>query len=339
MKWLIGICVFLALMMTTSANAQVVVNFDDLVDGSSLHYLPVGYAGLDWDPLWFWWSWEQWPYTPSSPDTRIATHNYGGWIGFPDAVVFNGAYFSGMDDELTFDAVVNFELYLGATLVSTSASLDVSEVATWLASGYSGLVDTVVVICNEYNFFAMDDFTYTPYFDIDKTLDVVDDDDGDGRIEVGELVTFTMTINVTNISGSDMTDVVVTDGIGGDLTLLQVNDEVVPDPPETKKKKDNSVDLGGTAAGVSVAWSGKTQKAHLTWNVGDLADGASDSLTIIVATDINPGQTPKDEPVHEFTSAEEDHELNTAEASGMIDDTEVYGISNTILIDIVEPVE
>ena len=93
MKWLIGICLLLAMMMTTSVNAQVVIDFEDLVGGNSSTYLPVGYAGLDWDPLWFHWEFEQPPYTPSSGTQRIATHNYGGYIGFPDAVVFNGAYF------------------------------------------------------------------------------------------------------------------------------------------------------------------------------------------------------------------------------------------------------
>jgi uncharacterized repeat protein (TIGR01451 family) len=191
------------------------------------------------------------------------------------------------------------------------------------------------------DFFSADDLQFNKSLEIVKTLEEedIDDEDGDGLIEVGELVTFTMTINVTNVSGSEMTDVVVTDGIGGDLTLVSVEGVSVGPGPGTKKKKDNEVTLAAPADDVTVSWSGKTQKAHLTWSVGTLGIGASDSLTIVVATDINPGQTPKDDPVQEFTSAEEDHELNTACATGMLGDAEVYSVSNTILIDIVEPVE
>jgi hypothetical protein len=186
------------------------------------------------------------------------------------------------------------------------------------------------------DYFAADDLQFDSALEVEKTLDDVNDADGDGIVEVGEPVIFTMTVTVTNVSGGTINDVKIIDGIGGDLTLIRVDSNDIPAPPGTKKKKDNEVTLGPDGY-ISVAWSGKTQKAHLTCSMGDLGDGESASVEIVVETDINPGQTPKDEPVHEFTSAEVGHELNQATATGMIGGVEVGGLSNVILIDIVEP--
>ena len=161
MKKLIMIsAVLMALMATSSVHAvpTTVVNFDDLVNGSSAHPLPVGYAGLDWDPEWFWWSWAQDPYNPSSPDTRIATHNFGGWIDFSPLgapVIFEGAYFSGMPE-----AAIHLEGYLGGNLVGTSSTLIPSSTPTFLAANFGGPVDYVNVVCAQFNQFAMDDVTY-----------------------------------------------------------------------------------------------------------------------------------------------------------------------------------
>ncbi|KPL22015.1 MAG: hypothetical protein AMJ75_08865 [Phycisphaerae bacterium SM1_79] len=159
-KRLVAICVVMGMMANSAVDAAptTVLSFDDLVDGSSAHYLPVGYGGLDWDPEWFWWSWDQPPYNPSSPDTRIATHNYGGWIDFSPLgapVIFEGAYFSGYDY-----ATVHFEGYLGSTLVGTSPALDPSSTPTFLAANFGGPVDRVDVVCASFDFFAMDDVTY-----------------------------------------------------------------------------------------------------------------------------------------------------------------------------------
>jgi hypothetical protein len=76
-------------------------------------------------------------------------------IDFSSPAVFNGAYFAGYST-----ATVTFNLYNGATLVWTSATLAPSATPTWLASGYSGLVTEVDVVSPQPDFFVMDDFTY-----------------------------------------------------------------------------------------------------------------------------------------------------------------------------------
>jgi hypothetical protein len=174
-----GFAIFLAVAMLATLGGvalasdppseQIVLNFDELTNGGSTTYLASDYAGLNWDSNWFWCSWEQYPFTPSSPDTRIATHNYGGWIDFSPMgeVIFEGAYFSGWDEGMgmdVYDASVYLEGYLGGpggTLVGTSATLDMNATPTWLAADFGGPVDYVIVVCDQYNWFAMDDVTYT----------------------------------------------------------------------------------------------------------------------------------------------------------------------------------
>jgi len=117
-----------------------------------------------------------------------------------------------------------------------------------------------------------------------------DGGDEDGIIEVGEKWCFTLNITVTNNTPLPITNVIVKDNFGGDLELVstQVDGGAVSDwsgYPLTKK--DNSVTQGE----VTVEWSGKSEKAHLFWNVedGTLSPGETHTLTVVVATDQNPG--------------------------------------------------
>jgi len=126
---------------------EIVLTFDDLEGGDADTPLPVGYEGLSWDPEWFYWDAEEDPYTPHSPDTRISSLNYGGWIDFsplPQDVEFSGAWISGYN--LT---KIYFQGYHEGTLVGTSATLTPS-----------GPVDKVVVVGSAWNFFCIDDITY-----------------------------------------------------------------------------------------------------------------------------------------------------------------------------------
>ncbi len=72
---------------------------------------------------------------------------------------FDGASFAGFDP-------VRFKLYLDGALVSTSIGCSLTNVSTFCASGYSGLVDTVVIEnltpagVPPGAYFSMDNFTY-----------------------------------------------------------------------------------------------------------------------------------------------------------------------------------
>lgn len=69
------------------------------------------------------------------------------------AFVFNGAWFTGGDP-------IVYQLYAGNTLVYTSGSSAIlTNVPQFVASGYSGLVNSVVIVGHQ-GYYALDDFTY-----------------------------------------------------------------------------------------------------------------------------------------------------------------------------------
>lgn len=71
-------------------------------------------------------------------------------------VIFDGAWFTALDDAID----ITFKLYRSGALVGTSTmQLDYADPSTYLASGYTGLVDKIVVEGYQ-GYFAMDDFTF-----------------------------------------------------------------------------------------------------------------------------------------------------------------------------------
>jgi hypothetical protein len=134
-----------------SAGATM-VTFDDL-PGDGI--VPDGYGGITWNGVWNYYGEVQSPYTPQSSPNRVYDFVQSGAMNFAAPVVFNGAYFSGQDYAAEY-----FELRLGGTLVWTSGTIMTSDVSTFLASGYGGLVDQVDVVSTNPDFFTMDDVTY-----------------------------------------------------------------------------------------------------------------------------------------------------------------------------------
>jgi uncharacterized repeat protein (TIGR01451 family) len=113
---------------------------------------------------------------------------------------------------------------------------------------------------------------------------------------------WSLVIDVTNPYEYTMENVMIKDNLGGDLVLLKVNDEDVVKP--AGKKAVQNID------GVTIEWTGKTEKAHLNWEIDDLDPGETARLVLLIATDVNPGQKPKDPQVNEYTEAG-DHDLNS----------------------------
>jgi len=140
-----------------SAASATVLSFDDLAPNQAL---PSNYGGLDWSAS----DWSTFqtndPYNAHSGDTSIIT-GFGDTdamtvIGLGDGMTFQGAWFSGLDG-----ANVAFEMLYQGRVVALSATLDPSSTPTFLSSGYSGLVDQVMVLAGAYqDDFAMDDFTF-----------------------------------------------------------------------------------------------------------------------------------------------------------------------------------
>lgn len=137
--------------------SAAVLNFDDI---GSYGFVPAGYGGLDWSASsWIAFNGEQAPFTPHSGNWRVATDfgssDAASTIRFATPSVFNGAWFSGYDD-----SSVSFLLYLGGKLVASSSTLSTSITPAFLASGYAGLADAVVVASRQQANYALDDFSF-----------------------------------------------------------------------------------------------------------------------------------------------------------------------------------
>lgn len=134
-----------------AANADV-ITFDDLPgDG----VVPDGYNGVTWNGEWNYYGELQDPYNAHSDPNRVYDFVSDGHFEFGAPVVFNGAWFAG-----NAFATVQFQLYLGGSLVWTSGILAPSATPTFLDSGYSGMVDSVHVLSPSPDFFIMDDVTF-----------------------------------------------------------------------------------------------------------------------------------------------------------------------------------
>jgi hypothetical protein len=147
----------LTLALAAPFASATVVTFDDLKDDGTL---PTNYAGLDWSASsWFQFAGEQSPYTAHSGDRR-ATLGFDGSsatsaIGFLSPSTFQGAWFAG------FQGVnVAIDMYFAGSLVASTLNLGLSDVPTFLDSGYAGLVDRIVFRSNDPAFFVMDDLTF-----------------------------------------------------------------------------------------------------------------------------------------------------------------------------------
>ena len=160
-----SLCAVVLACATSFAHATV-LTFDDL---SGIDYFTSNYQGFMFgnnDFLtnpWYYSDAASPVYKPHSGTHYLST-DASLYTGQPDtptlpissttAFVFNGAYFSGAG------TTVRYDLYRSGLLVATSASSAIlSPTSTFLASGYAGLVDAVVVRGTQ-GFYALDDFTF-----------------------------------------------------------------------------------------------------------------------------------------------------------------------------------
>jgi hypothetical protein len=159
----------------------------------------------------------------------------------------------------------------------------------------------------------------------------------DGIVEVGEMFMWNIAIIVTNNGSETIEDIVFKDNLGGELRLVgyypwgTYNYIGVP-PPINKKDTYNGVD------GLHVQWTGKTHKAHLTWDVGDLLPGESVMAAIRVRTDRNTGTGNGQELGHqEYTEAGIHYLDSGATVKGMMDGLRLSDTANPLMVEVFEP--
>jgi hypothetical protein len=139
--------------------SATVLNFDTITADD---FVSPNYGGLDWSAGdWFAFTEDEAPYTAHSGAVRVISgfgdSDTATAIGLGSGATFQGAWFAGLEG-----ATVTFQLYDQGALVATSATLDPSATPAWLASGYAGEVDKVIVSSPGQGSFAMDDFTFAP---------------------------------------------------------------------------------------------------------------------------------------------------------------------------------
>lgn len=144
-----------------------------------------------------------------------------------------------------------------------------------------------------------------------KTAYFVSDGDGDGIIEVGEQVVWVLSIVISNDLSTTMTDVVVKDNLAAELAI------------------NMTFGFHKTKGSVSYYTTGRSEKVHLTWQVGDLAPGERVVLWFKVFTDMNPAGR------QEYTSPGE-YDLNSGpvmkyNVDGVQDSLELNAITITVL--------
>jgi len=142
------------------------------------------------------------------------------------------------------------------------------------------------------------------------TTDIIS---GPDPVTVGVEATWEIEITVT-VSGGDVQDVVVQDGMGADL------DDIVLGTPSQ-----------GTA-NAAKRGKGRMGATMVTWDVGDLIDGATETLVVSVTTGVNPRGK------HEFTSPDLEHELDGgASATYWYEDTEYESLETApVSVEVIE---
>jgi len=162
MKKVLFLLIASVLVLGSTLASATVCDFESLGPGAGT--VPTGYCGINWAGEWQYYDAPQPPYTAASGTERAFTTGNApsAEFFFTSPVTFTGAWFAGYDT-ISGPNQINFYLYLGGNLVSTSGILVPSDVPAFLASGYSGSVDEVLVFSNQaLGYFVMDDVTYNP---------------------------------------------------------------------------------------------------------------------------------------------------------------------------------
>jgi MYXO-CTERM domain-containing protein len=141
--------------------SATVLGFDDVVGPDGYAAVPANYGGLDWSGAGLSiFSAEQAPFTAHSGQGRVTTDWIDGGpaastIRFLAPTVFDGAWFAGYAD-----SSVHFDLYRDGRLVASSAALALSDTPVFLAAGWGGAIDAIVVSTPFQASYVMDDLSF-----------------------------------------------------------------------------------------------------------------------------------------------------------------------------------
>lgn len=159
-------CIFASVLAAIVPAKADVLTFDDLTGSefftSNYNGFQFGTNNID-TTAWFYTGAISPDYKAHSPTQYIGTdsqlydpsnvYEAAQSIKGATAFIFDGAYFSGFE-------TVGYQLLLNGSLVFTTApSSELTDTPTFVASGYAGAVDEVIVFGAQ-GFYGLDDFTY-----------------------------------------------------------------------------------------------------------------------------------------------------------------------------------
>jgi hypothetical protein len=176
MKWLIGICTVMAMMFATTANAQLMLDFDDITtDVSDAVIIPDGYGGLDWDAFGVIHKdvWGSDGYENGTVSGNYVAYNRFAAVATVDdgLFMFDGAYLTAAWNE---DLNIDIDGYVDGSLVQSTTVVVDPYAPTWFDFGW--VVDELVFasyggtnagLDGSGTHFAMDNFTYSIEIDVD----------------------------------------------------------------------------------------------------------------------------------------------------------------------------
>jgi len=160
--------------------------------------------------------------------------------------------------------------------------------------------------------------TLNPYEGFTKEVNDFNDLDNAGYdgepnyVPIGHDLHWWLKITVENIPGDqiiDMNDIVVTDRLGGELEVDDVNYVSQSEGPVSLFDRTKNGKKKG----------GKTEKHHISWDVGDVNDANSAELVLEISTDINTGTGKGKKSGHQEYTSTGEHCLNSGAVLKFID--------------------
>lgn len=159
LRKVVGAAMGLVLGVSPVQSQQTVHDFEGVLACNNARPNMFLYSGLDFLGQWTCYDFAQPPYTPRSGTNRLyavengANHVSASFSLLTPSSVFEGAWFSGSSSNIFY------RLFRGGSLVHTSpGSGGLTSTPGWLASGYTGAVDSVEVVGDDI-YWTMDDLT------------------------------------------------------------------------------------------------------------------------------------------------------------------------------------
>jgi uncharacterized repeat protein (TIGR01451 family) len=150
--------------------------------------------------------------------------------------------------------------------------------------------------------------------------DLTKEVDGPTEVDVGEEAYWLMMINFTNNFGYTIDDAVITDRLGGDLEVHDVDYNGPSDTQTTAYQDPDTIDPSYIDGTWDLDVKGKTRKVFIEWDVASVANGGTVTLEFYISTDMNTGKNNNYPNGHQEYTSDGTHVLNSGATLKFTDD-------------------